>query len=346
MLEKEAQQPAQLNAKNPSIVVTAPGRVEVESKPIPVPGPNEILIKTKLSLISTGTEISRLEGKASGKEWQLLSDYPFVPGYSNVGVVIRVGKNDHESLVGSRVHSHGKHQCYTLSPIDRVTQVPDPLSDEEVPFTTLGKVAMNGLRRVGFTWGESVVVAGLGLLGQLICQLCCLAGARRIYVLEHSKFRKEGLPSDERIIILEGNLDSQIKQLKYHNRKRLADVVFEATGNPELIPQLPQFLRPQGRLAMISSPSGPSSFDFHDLCNRKSISIIGAHGFSHPPYENYSNPWTSWRHGELFLDYVREGLVSTSPLVSHRFDFSNAKQAYDLLLEHKEQTLGVILDWQ
>lgn len=331
--------------ENPSVVITCPGQVEIQQQAVPTPGPSEVLIRTRRSLISTGTELTLLAGEATGVAWQRLCQYPTLSGYANIGDVLAVGEGVAPDWIGCRVHNHGKHQAYTISPLDRIAKVPAKVQDEEATFTTLAKVTMNGLRRAGITWGESVVVVGLGIIGQLACRLCSLIGVRPTFAVERSPYRLGLLPEDRRIIPLQGDIASQREHVLVHNRGRLADAVIEATGNPDAIPSEPLLLRPQGRLLLLGSPRGASCFDFHDLCNRESLTIIGAHGFSHPQPGTPDNPWTSRRHGELFLDLLDAGELDTRNLISHRFPYQRAADAYKLLLNQRDAAMGVILEW-
>jgi threonine dehydrogenase-like Zn-dependent dehydrogenase len=104
-------------------------------------------------------------------------------------------------------------------------------------------------------------------------------------------------------------------------------------------------LRDQGRLLVLSSPRSATSFDFHDLCNRRSLTIVGAHGFSHPPIETGDNPWTGRRHGELFLSWLEAGWLTVAELVSHRFPAERASDAYRFLSERRDEAMAVVLDW-
>src|SRR6185295_11632047 len=101
------------------------------------------------------------------------------------------------------------------------------------------------------TWGESVAVVGLGLLGQLAARIARIAGARPIFAIDPLAARLAALPSGPPYVPLPG-----------------VDLAVEASGNPRALPSQARLLRPQGRLLVLSSPSGPSAFDFHDLCNR------------------------------------------------------------------------------
>ena len=128
-------------------------------------------------------------------------------------------------------------------------------------------------------------------------------------------------------------------------RGRKADVAFELTGNGAAIPGEVASLRLQGRLVILSSPRSASEFDFHDLCNAPSITIIGAHNFSHPMHATPDNPWTFARDAELFFDWVAAGEMDMSPLVSHRGSPANAPGLYRMLLRDRTQAMGVVLRW-
>jgi 2-desacetyl-2-hydroxyethyl bacteriochlorophyllide A dehydrogenase len=331
---------------NPTLVLTGSRQLEVQDYPIPTPSPGEVLVRTICSLISTGTEMNLYSGQSQpGTVWAEMSDYPRLTGYSNIGEVIAVGEGVSQSWLGLRVHNHGKHQAYTLADASKICPVPDHVDSEEGTFTTLAKVVMNGLRRGGVTWGESIAVVGLGLLGQLAVGLCSFLGARPIFAVELSDYRLNLLPSQPCIVGMQGQLSSLKERICQLNDGRLVDVVLEMTGNPSIIPDQPLLLRPQGRLVIISSPRGASLFDFHDLCNRQSFTIIGAHGFSHPPPGDNNNPWSSARHGALFLNLLSAGEIKVKQLISHRFSFQDAPEAYRLLDNNRQEAMGVILKW-
>jgi threonine dehydrogenase-like Zn-dependent dehydrogenase len=331
--------------KNPSIFFTAPERVEILDRPVPEAAAGEVLIRTRRSLISTGTELMLLLGRArESSVWAGLSRYPQPVGYSNVGEVVAAAADVDPAWLGQRVETHSRHALWVTSPVDQLRAVPDGVTDEEATFSSLAEVAMNGLRRVGLTWGESVAVFGLGILGQLSVRLCALAGAAPVFGIEPSGFRRGLMPRGPVFHALEGqsgDLENMVRRL---NAGRGVDIVIELTGNPEVIPREPLLLRDQGRLLLLSSPRDATLFDFHDLCNRRSLTIVGAHGSSHPPAETPGAPWTGRRHGEIFLNRVAAGL-SVGELVSHRFPYQRAADAYRVLVEGRDEAMGVVFEW-
>ena len=128
-------------------------------------------------------------------------------------------------------------------------------------------------------------------------------------------------------------------------RGRMADVAFEVTGDPGVVVQGVGVLREQGRLVILSSPRGPSTIDLHDHCMRSSISIIGAHNFSHPQVATLADPWVPARHAELFFDLVRHGLLDVDRLISDRVSYRDAPALYERLQRDRSGVMGAVVGW-
>lgn len=158
---------------NPTVVFPEPKRVTIEDRSMPTPGDGAMLVQTQRTLISTGTELTILNGEfPTDSSWSRYGKFPFVPGYNNIGVVVDVGKNVDKKWIGRKVASYASHSSYvTLSP-DSIRPINREIPDEEAAFFTIAEIVMNGIRRGQVLWGETVVVYGLGLLGQLTTQLC------------------------------------------------------------------------------------------------------------------------------------------------------------------------------
>jgi threonine dehydrogenase-like Zn-dependent dehydrogenase len=188
-------------------------------------------------------------------------------------------------------------------------------------------------------------VYGAGLVGQLTARFLRLSGARPVFVIDVANTRLQLLPDDPLIFKLNPNETDLVPAVERVTRGRMAGVVFEVTGNPDLIPSEFRILRRQGRFVVLSSPRGHTSFDFHDLCNSPSFTIIGAHNGSHPRYETPQNPWTVLRHFELYIDLLADRELDVAPLISHREPYSKAVELYQLLLRDRTQAMGVLLEW-
>ncbi|WP_247004571.1 zinc-binding dehydrogenase [Halosolutus gelatinilyticus] len=333
-------------ASNETIVFDEPKSVEIRDRQRPDPGPGDVLIETNRTLVSTGTELTVLSGEyPDDSQWANHATYPFDPGYNNVGEIVEVGDDVEAVDVGQRVATYGSHAEYTVADADACRPIPDGVTDDEAAFFTIAEIVMNGVRRSDLTWGETAAVYGLGLLGQFAVRYCRLAGARPVAALDLASGRLEYLPEDGSVLPVDvGEADPET-ELREASGDRLADVVFEVTGNPNAITDELDVLRDQGRFVVLSSPRGETSFDFHDHCNAPSYRIIGAHNSSHPPVETPASPWTNHRHSELFFDLVQDGELRVDTLVSHRAEYADAASIYGALLEDRSDAMGVLLEW-
>jgi len=330
---------------NPTVVFTEPKKVAIEDCPMPVISSGEMLVKTSRTLISTGTELTILKGEfPKNSRWSDYGKFPFMPGYNNIGEVINTGNDVEKKWIGRKVASYASHSAYVVLRPDQVRTIDRDIPDEEAAFFTIAEIVMNGVRRGEVCWGESVVVYGLGILGQLTSRFCHIAGARPVIAVDVSDNRISKLPKT--IKGLNPKKDNVAVAVKELTKGRMADVAFEVTGNPELIPQEFEVLRRQGKIVILSSPYGKTaSFDFHDLCNSPGYTIIGAHNSTHPHFETPYNQWTQRRHAELFFDLVADGEIVVKSLISHRSSYKDAVKLYDLLLEDRTQAMGVIMEW-
>jgi threonine dehydrogenase-like Zn-dependent dehydrogenase len=332
---------------NPSIWFEEPGRVAIRSIPKPCPGEGEVLIRTQRTLISSGTEITMLyPPQAEDSAWSEFARFPRQAGYSHAGVVEDVGGGVEREWVGKRVASRCRHAGWVTTKVSDLRVIPDGVSAEEATFATLAGVAMNGLRRVGMIFGESVAVFGLGILGHLTARIAAAAGAGPVYGVETSALRLSKLPRRPPMHPHGGDLPSLLGILRGRGGGPGVDIAVETTGSASLIPEEARLVRDQGRLLLLSSPRAPTVFDFHDLCNRRSLSIVGAHGFSQPATASTNYPWTSKHHGDLFLEWLADGRISVTELITHHFSCRDTAHAYSLLRERSEEALGVIFDWQ
>lgn len=332
---------------NPTVVFTEPKHVVIEQRPIPALSDDDMLVQTSRTLISIGTELTILNGKfPSGSNWASYGKFPVVPGYNNVGIVIDVGKNVDKSWIGRKVASLGSHSAYVVLRPECARVVNRDIPDEESTFFTIVEIVMNGIRRGEVSWGESVVVYGLGLLGQFVVRLCHFAGARPVIGIDVSDKRISLLPKASGIKGVNPKNEDVVKTISKLTNERMADVVFEVSGNPDLIPQEFAVLKQQGKIVILSSPYGVTkNFDFHDLCNAPSYTIIGAHNCSHPQFETPYNQWTQKRHAEFYFNLVADGELDVKQLISHQGKYSKAPEFYRMLLDDRTQVMGVILKW-
>jgi 2-desacetyl-2-hydroxyethyl bacteriochlorophyllide A dehydrogenase len=172
------------------VVFPTPRQVELREVPLEPPGPGQALVRTLCTLISTGTELTALTGDfPPNSAWARYVRYPWTAGYSHVGEVEAVGPGVEAVQPGDRLASHAPHGDRAVVTVARAERVPDGVSPEEAAFLPLAQITLNGLRQSEVVFGESVVILGAGLIGQLTARYCRLAGARPVILVDQSEAR-------------------------------------------------------------------------------------------------------------------------------------------------------------
>lgn len=321
-------------------------QVTVERQAVGPPGADEILLRTISSTISTGTELTLFSGEfPTGSAWARYARYPVSPGYSNCGEVIGVGDGVSDYSIGDRLVSYSPHADYVTITPDRVmARVPDEVDSDVASTFALGLIAINGVRRARLELGEGVVVYGLGILGLLVVQLSRLCGCRPVIGVDLYEQRRRWAGQLGADLCIDGTEDVPAA-VREATGGRMADVLFEVTGNPQIIEQEFRVLRRFGRAVILSSPRGPSTFDFHDFCNSPSITIIGAHNGSTPACETVFSQWTWRRNCQLYLDLIQRADLRVAEMITHRFSPDEAPEVYNRLLEDRGWAGFIIFDW-
>lgn len=346
--------------KNPTVFFPKAKQAVVKELDMPKPGPGQVLLKSSRTMISIGTEMTAFCGDfPAGSNWEKFFNCPYYPGYNNIGVVIEVGPGMDKKLLGKRLATSGGHAAYVLSGDDPSKSagelqaggkshwydVPESISDDHAVFFTIPMIVMNGIRTSRVQWGECAVVYGLGLLGQFAVRFCRLCGAAPTFGVDVSDQRLALLPKDPAVIGINPKKQDVLKTIKEHNHGRMADVVFEITGNASLLEKELPCLREKGRMLLLSSPREKVTFDFQDSCAWPSYTIIGCHNFSHPAFPQADNPWTMKRHVEMFFDLVARKELDLDRLITRNVSYQQAPSVYQDLLADRSKDIGIIFNW-
>ncbi len=338
--------------KNYRVVFTEKCKVELQECEMPTPADDELLLKTIVTQISTGTELTRLEQNISedsfwnGSARAAYMSFPIYPGYSHVGEVVAVGKNCDESLIGKRVISSHRHQKYAVLNEKQAIYLPENVDSDEAAFKTLAVVALASIRAAQIRPGETAVVFGAGIVGQLVARLAQIAGAVNVVVVDVSDNRLNYVPKNKCFYTVNSAKENVSDFVKSINNGNLADIVFETTAYPPLIAEELKCITKRGKLVITSSPKGPSKVDF-EYCSANGITIIAAHNMAfHPPVATPENPWDRNRDAEYVVQLLDKELLSLKDLVSHKESYKNAVAMYELLMKDRTQALAVHLDWR
>jgi predicted dehydrogenase/threonine dehydrogenase-like Zn-dependent dehydrogenase len=362
------------------------GRPFVGEVPVPALQKGRVLVRTVASLISAGTERAAVELVSKGlvkearqrpdlvkavvakvKNEGLLNTFASVRdkmaasqalGYSASGIVAAVGQDVSEFQVGDRVACAGvgfaSHAEVLSVPKNLCVHLPEGVSLESGAYGTLGAIALQGVRLAEPTLGESVVVIGLGLVGQLTVQLLKANGCRAF-----------GLDLDQSRVALALELgadkasvssETSAKEIETWTRGHGADAVLitAATDSNEPVELAARVSRLKGRVIVVGMTGmnipRPAFFS-REL--KLVVSMSYGPGRYDPEYEerghDYPLPyvrWTEKRNIESFLELIGDGRINVERLTTHRFPIAEADRAYQLISgELREPNLGVLLNY-
>ncbi|OGG03231.1 MAG: hypothetical protein A3F83_04345 [Candidatus Glassbacteria bacterium RIFCSPLOWO2_12_FULL_58_11] len=325
----------------------APRKLELVSESCASPGPGEIRCRTICSLISIGTEMICYQREVEpGSVWDQWIQFPFEPGYSSVGEIIDLGEGVTGLKKGERVCSNAAHRAYFIDKPDKVHPVPEAVSAEQAAWFALNIIVQNGVREAKPELGETVVVIGLGPLGQLAVRLLCLTGAANLLAVD---------PLEKRCKLARGNGPTEVlnltagqaqKRVAEFTGGRGADLVFDITGHPAVFHAAQHMLCKRGRLGLIGDVPVPSKQTFtHDVIS-KSLSIVASHGAT-PPWQG--NDYYRWGKRELtdfYFKLLAAKRIEMDSLTTHRIRPEEAPGVYASISKDRGAYLGVIIDWR
>ena len=357
------------------------GATRVTDVPRPAVRPREMLITTRRSLISAGTERMLVEfGQANllakarsqpDKVRQVLDkiqtdgllatvesafarlNQPLPLGYCNAGVVLEVGEGVTGFAVGDRVASNGPHAEVVSVPKHLCARIPDAVSDEEAAFTVLGAIALQGIRLAAPTLGETVVVIGLGLVGLLTVQMLRANGCR-VLGTDYNADRV-GLARQfgaETVDLSAGADPITAANALSTDRGVDAVLITAATNSSEPVHQAAQMCRKHGRVVLVGVTGLElNRADFYEKELTFQVSCSYGPGRYDPEYEEKGHDypfgfvrWTEQRNMEAVLQLMADGRLDVKPLISHRIPLAQAEEAYRLLTEDRS-ALGILLTY-
>jgi predicted dehydrogenase len=354
------------------------GITTLEDVPAPAVRSGQLLIRTAASLVSAGTERMlvdfgranlldkarqqpdkvrmvlekiRTDGLvATVKTVQAKLDQPIPLGYSSAGVVIAVGAGVENFRVGDRVASNGNHAEIVCVPANLCARIPDGVDDETASFTVVGAIALQGVRLVMPTLGETMVVIGLGLIGLVTVQILRANGCRVLGIdLDPQRAALARELGAATCVPSAGEEPLAVAQRETEGRGVDAVIITASTSSDEPMHQAAQMCRQRGRIVLVGVTGlNLSRADFFAKELSFQVSCSYGPGRYDPAYEQDGQDyplgfvrWTEQRNFEAVLGLMSAGSLRVQPLISHRFAIADAVSAYDLLAN--QNPLGVVL---
>jgi predicted dehydrogenase/threonine dehydrogenase-like Zn-dependent dehydrogenase len=362
------------------------GKMEIMEVPFPTLGRGEVLVRNHYSVISSGTEgktvLDARKGyisKARSRQKEVkqvvemvksngfISTYKFVMnkldapsalGYSCSGEIIGIGENVTEFKVGDYVSCGGNsavHADVVSVPTKLAVKIPKEVDLKHAAFTTLGAIALQGIRQSELKVGENCLIIGMGLIGQLTAELLNASGVKAICVDVSQEqidlAKKNGFTSS--FHRNQAGIEEII--LSFSNGHGVDSVIITA-GSSSLDPIefAGEMARKKGKIVIVGAvPTGFDRGNFYKKELEIKMSMSYGPGRGDANYEVKGNDypiayarWTENRNMQAFVSLISEKKINISKLISHIFPLENAEDAYDLILSKNEAYNGILLSYE
>lgn len=330
----------------------------------PTLGESGVLIETIASVLGTGSEVggvakARRAVEAGSKPGEMREH---AMSYQSAGRVVEVtpdleshfAPGDRVVAVGGGFAPHAE-RAFVIR--HNFAKIPDCLDTAEAATANIGLTALHALRRAQFLPGETAAVIGLGLVGQMIVQMVRMTGGQAIGIdiipSRLEKARELGVD-----LALAGDADELAAAVAEHTCGLGVDASFVAAGGgPEPGRLGVRLVRPSGRVMMIGALV-PDFTVGHPDANPHSKEIDIRWVFGRGPgsrdrdylnartdYPNRFVQWDQERNLYALLGMQASGQIDVGPLLTHRFPFADAPKAVDILIDHPDEALAVVLDY-
>jgi 3-hydroxyethyl bacteriochlorophyllide a dehydrogenase len=336
--------------KTQAVIFVQPKQVVFDDVSLPDPTSSDIVIKTEVSGISVGTERWAYLGKRDEIQ------FPNVPGYMGLGTIVSCGKEaqkrgwsegerayffssrfggdlDGKSWMGSHVAEAVVDVCEQGNGgelgIHHCEKVPQGLSSEEAALMGLCGVAMRGIEMAVVPVGATVLISGLGVIGQYALQVCLLKGAR-VTVTDIVDSRLEVAQRLGANHVIHG------KSEDLHARaKAIApagfDIIIDTSSISAVVNRLFPLLKLRGKFVFQGWYPPPTALDLNALHLRLPTAYF-------PCAHSAEAVATA-------LNWAAKGWIRSKPLITHSFSPRGAEKAYAMIEEGSENFLGLLFDW-
>ncbi len=363
------------------------GKIKVVEAPTPAAEPGYLIVRNLTSVISSGTERStvstgkkHLLGKAKArpdlvkqvidsikkeglgstfkKVQSKLEDYKLL-GYSSAGEVLEVGEGVRNFNVGDRVACAGGgyalHAEIIRVPINLCVKMPQKIDYDEAAFSTIGAIALQGIRQASTKVGEKTGVIGLGLIGILTVQILKASGSK-VFGIDIDPeavnlAMKFGMDTGATL----ENEDILIKIKEFTNGFGLDSVIITAgTKSSFPVNLASKILRDRGKIVIVGNVGMELEREtFYHKELGLNLSRSYGPGRYDPAFEEKGIDypigyvrWTEKRNMETILELVSEKKINIKKLITHRFSIDSALDAYNLILNGNERFLGVVFEYK
>lgn len=342
--------------------------------PVPLARKGCVLIKTRKSLVSAGTErmlieFSRanflLKARQQPDKLRIVIDKirtdgfwkttrsvlrrldQLLPlGYCNVGEVVAVGDGVECFTIGDRVVSNGSHAEVVCVPVNLVAKIPASVTDDEAAFTVLGAVGLHGVRLLAPELGERVAVIGLGLIGLMVADILRAQGCQVIGIEPDESRRRTAEEKGFRTI----NPAKSASRSVVEQFGEMDGVIITASSRSgNVISMASAICRKKGKIVLIGDvPLHLNRSDFYQKELTFQVSCAYGPGRYEHAYEEQGTDyplayvrWTVNRNFQEILRLLANGALDVKPLISNVVPLEN----YSNIYQTKSRSLGTLIDY-
>lgn len=367
-------------------VLIKKGQAFIEEVPSPQIEDNKILVKVDYSCISIGTEMSGVKASALPlwkkalkepekvkKVFSMVANNGFkktkqivkgklesgsAVGYSTAGIVIGVGNNIKDIKIGDRVACAGAqcaHHAEIINvPRNLLVKVPDKVSLMEASMVTLGSIAMQGVRRANTTLGETFVVIGLGVIGQIVVQLLKASGCRVIVSdLDNSRLEMAKKHGADYIIYPNEEIDVNVVNQLTDGIGADGVIITAATKSDAVVSTAFKMCRRKGRVVLVGDVGlHLNRADFYQKEIDFFISTSYGPGRYDEVYEEKGLEypiayvrWTENRNLKEILHLIADKRLNVKDMIAEIYPIDRATEAYEVLKNSTKKPLMVLLQY-
>jgi 2-desacetyl-2-hydroxyethyl bacteriochlorophyllide A dehydrogenase len=322
------------------VVFTGKQEVVLEAFDPGLPSDDEVLVATRYSLMSTGTEnivFNRLF--APDTHWDRWVKYPFYPGYTSVGEVAGVGPRVASLRSGDRVAFRVGHRSHHVVKASECYPIPSTIPLADAVWFSLAKITFHGALAARYALGDSVLVIGAGPIGQMSIRWARAAGLRSILavdtVAQRMPLARAGGATGAIVSPIEKARDAVLGA----NGGRLPRVVSDATGNSQVFAAALGLAADRGTVVILGDTGNPASQHLTGDVITRGLTIVGVHDLHNTP------EWNNATITQLFFDLVASGRFPLAGLNTHFFGPEQCAEAYAAANRDRASTMGIVFDW-
>ena len=346
-----------------ALVLPSPGKFEIQTIPIPIPGPQEVLCRVR-SVAICGSDPEIIRGDLAGK-WP--PSYRFVPGHEWAGEVVSVGEGVNNFKPGDRVagephkgcgycrnclsgrynlcenygcpetgHRHygfvstGAYAQYVSYSNKAITKMPASVSFSEGSLVDTAAVSLHGLELTGITPGGTVAIIGPGPIGLIAMRLAKILGASKVIMVG----RRSRLAAAEKLgadILIDFEKEDPVDAVRAISKGLGIDEAFECSGAKGTFNQAVRMVKKGGRVGLLGVPSDSivEELPFKYIVHNE-LAIFGSR----------ADPNTTWKIVQL----IASGQLKLNHLISHFFSLEEFDKALDTFINRRDGAVKVIIE--